>query len=191
MSGNGGVIGPINTPTVSTASGVWSLSKQQQAKEDSIWPAPLTALFLVVGGGASGGGQFYHSAGGGAGGYLETSVAIPLTDGAVYTVTIGAGGAYPSSSTQGNAGSSSSVSGTGMTTATALGGGGGARGYGNSGAPGTRDGGSGGGGGGNSGASMTLESYQGGGGVQTAPTSDWGAYANDGGDNEYGSSQAP
>ena len=38
---------------------------------------------------------------------------------------------------------------------------------------------------------MTLESYQGGGGVQTAPTSDWGAYANDGGDNEYGSSQAP
>ena len=51
MSGNGGVIGPINTPTVSTASGVWSLSKQQQAKEDSIWPAPLTALFLVVGAG--------------------------------------------------------------------------------------------------------------------------------------------
>ena len=37
---NGSVIGPINTPTSSVASGVWSLGEVAEAVRDSIWPAP-------------------------------------------------------------------------------------------------------------------------------------------------------
>lgn len=35
---NGGVIGKINTPTTSTASGVWSIEQQFEAQSSSIWP---------------------------------------------------------------------------------------------------------------------------------------------------------
>ena len=37
---NGSVIGPINTPTSSVASGVWSLGEVAEAVRDSIWPGP-------------------------------------------------------------------------------------------------------------------------------------------------------
>ena len=35
---NGGVIGKINTPTTSLASGVWSLDSQFDSQSSSIWP---------------------------------------------------------------------------------------------------------------------------------------------------------
>ena len=37
---NGSVIGPINTPTSSVASGVWSLGEVAEAQRDGIWPNP-------------------------------------------------------------------------------------------------------------------------------------------------------
>ena len=84
-----------------------------------------TAEYLVVAGG--GGGADGKGGGGGAGGYLTNygGTAITLTQGATYTVTVGAGGtatAYPSVSGQGG---NSVLSGTGITTITSIGGGGG------------------------------------------------------------------
>ena len=40
--GNGGIIGPANVPTITTASGVWSLREQQQAQGRGAWPLALT-----------------------------------------------------------------------------------------------------------------------------------------------------
>ena len=163
-------------------SGIWSISG---GGDDSIntrrrsgkWGSNVESVlsrnpnfqiqFLIVGGGGAGGGQHYHAAGGGAGGMLTGT--LGFVAGETLTVTVGAGGATVGNSTQGTAGGNSVVANPTITTSTALGGGGGARGYGPSGAPSTRDGGSGGGGGGNSGASMISESYLGGDGNQTAP----------------------
>ena len=39
--GNGGIIGPANVPTITTASGVWSLREQQQAQGRGAWPLAL------------------------------------------------------------------------------------------------------------------------------------------------------
>ena len=39
--GNGGIIGPANVPTLTTASGVWSLREQQQAQGRGAWPLAL------------------------------------------------------------------------------------------------------------------------------------------------------
>jgi len=116
-----------------------------------------TADWLVVAGGGSGGdctSPARHGGGGGAGGlrtsYGSTSgggssaeLAMSITSGTVYTITVGAGGASIGSShdTAGNNGANSSISGAGMTTITSLGGGGGG---GNS--VGANSGGSGGGG---------------------------------------------
>ena len=35
---NGGIIGKINTPTTSVASGVWTLDSQFESQSSSIWP---------------------------------------------------------------------------------------------------------------------------------------------------------
>ena len=35
---NGGIIGKLNTPTTSVASGVWTLQDQFEAQTSSIWP---------------------------------------------------------------------------------------------------------------------------------------------------------
>ena len=35
---NGGIIGKINTPTQTVASGVWSIEQQFEAQSSSIWP---------------------------------------------------------------------------------------------------------------------------------------------------------
>jgi hypothetical protein len=111
-----------------------------------------TASYLMVAGGGGGGsGQtgVNQGAGGGAGGYLSGS-SLSLTVGTTYTVTVGAGGAAPSSSIGSN-GTDSSI--TGLTTA--VGGGGG--GYSTNGAAG----GSGGGGGGIIGTGGAATSGQG------------------------------
>ena len=74
--------------------------------------------YLVVAGGGGGGGT-YSGGGGGAGGLL-TATGFTVTPNEAYTVTIGAGGATSSASTQGNDGTNSVFS-----SLTAIGGGGG------------------------------------------------------------------
>ena len=44
---NGGVIGPINTPTSSVASGVWSLGEVAEAQRDSSWPNPTLGHWVI------------------------------------------------------------------------------------------------------------------------------------------------
>jgi hypothetical protein len=75
--------------------------------------------YLVVAGGGGGGGT-YSGGGGGAGGLL-TATGFTVTPNEAYTVTIGAGGATSTASTQGNDGTNSVFS-----SLTAIGGGGGA-----------------------------------------------------------------
>ena len=75
---------------------------------------------LVVAGGGSAGSALYHSGGGGAGGFLYKG-GYQINDNTTITVTIGAGGAAPSTQvTKGNNGSNSVFE-----TLTAIGGGGG------------------------------------------------------------------
>lgn len=70
------------------------------------------ASYLVVAGGGSGGG-INGGGGGGAGGFLTNSAT--LTAGAVYTITVGAGGASATSGASGSSGSNSSISLIGIT----------------------------------------------------------------------------
>lgn len=90
---NGGVIGTVNTPTTTTASGIWSLSEQEVNKAN--WPfvysGPTAVEYLVVAGGGGGGDN--NSGGGGAGGY-RTATGLSVSPSSPITVTIGAGGAY-------------------------------------------------------------------------------------------------
>jgi len=44
---NGGIIGKINTPTTSVASGVWSLDSQFEAQSGSIWPLAFPRVTLA------------------------------------------------------------------------------------------------------------------------------------------------
>ena len=55
---NGGIIGVVNTPTTSVATGVWALEDQFNARVGNIWPSrpPYSIDFLVIAGGGSGGG---------------------------------------------------------------------------------------------------------------------------------------
>jgi hypothetical protein len=118
-------------------------------------PPPSDGYYLIVGGGGAGGNNQYHGGGGGAGGLRENygGTAIDLGQGAVYTVSVGAGGTIPSPGSQGinNSGEASSIIGSGVSLTSAGGGFGGSnyRLAGGSGDPGaTRDGGDGGSGGG-------------------------------------------
>jgi len=44
---NGGIVGPINTPTTSAASGVWTMSEVYQHELDDLWPAPFGGWFAT------------------------------------------------------------------------------------------------------------------------------------------------
>mgnify|MGYP003115821192 CR=1 FL=1 len=44
---NGGIIGKINTPTTTVASGVWSLDSQFEAQSSSIWPLAFPQTTIV------------------------------------------------------------------------------------------------------------------------------------------------
>ena len=44
---NGGVIGKINTPTTSAASGVWSIEQQFEAQSSSIWPLAFPQITIA------------------------------------------------------------------------------------------------------------------------------------------------
>jgi len=44
---NGGIIGKINTPTTSAASGVWSIEQQFEAQSSSIWPLAFPQITIA------------------------------------------------------------------------------------------------------------------------------------------------
>ena len=76
---NGGIIGVVNTPTTTTASGVWALEDQFNARVSNIWPSiPYSVDFLVVAGGAGAGGATAGSGSGagGAGGFRTSTQSI-------------------------------------------------------------------------------------------------------------------
>ena len=135
----------------------------------AISPPPVDIEWLVIAGGGGGAGNYYHG-GGGAGGYRTNfgGTKLTLTEGNVYTATVGAGG-DSNNTANGDPGVDSSLAGTGITTITSTGGG-----YGGC-ADDGGDGGSGGGAGGsgNSGGSGNTPS--------TSPSQ-----GNDGGDGGNG-----
>jgi hypothetical protein len=135
--GNGGIIGPANIPTTTSAKGIWSLMEQLLAQRQGIWPSPTPAgytviqtftatstwtcptgvtevEYLVVAGG--GGGGSTTGGGGGAGGF-RTGTAATVSAGTDYVITVGAAGTAGSGfnsagSVGGNGGTSSIVGGT-------------------------------------------------------------------------------
>ena len=116
---NGGIIGVVNTPTQSVASGVWASQDQYNARVGDIWPGqPYSIDFLVIAGGGGGGSGAVapnNGGGGGAGGYRTSTQTV--SGGTVITVTVGDGGALDVS------GNASEISGSGLTTITSAGGG--------------------------------------------------------------------
>lgn len=93
---NGGIIGVVNNPTTSIASGVWSLKEQYDAKVGGIWVTGIEAT-----GGAeikTVGGYTYHL-------FDSTSSLVITQGGAVDIAVIGAGGGGGSNGTStGNGG---------------------------------------------------------------------------------------
>jgi hypothetical protein len=94
---NGGIIGKVNTPTTSTATGVWRLQDQYNARKNDIWPGqpqPYSVDFLVIAGGGGGGnnGSGDGGGGGGAGGFRTSTQTV--SPGTVITITVGDGGTY-------------------------------------------------------------------------------------------------
>ena len=147
--------------------------------------------FLVIAGGAGGGGpqSSYGGAGGGAGGYrtsdgtsgggASAETALSFTPAAVYTITVGAGGAAGSgASSLGSTGVDSSIAGSGISTKTSAGGGGGGS------TQAGADGGSGGGAGLNQsvGAGTANQGYAGG----LSPGSSWDGKGGGGGASAVG-----
>jgi hypothetical protein len=98
----------------------------------------LSASYLIVAGGGSGG--YGYGAGGGAGGML-TGSSLTIDTNSTYLVTVGAGGAFPTTTGNGNNGNNSTFS---LVSTASVGGGGGG-----SGSSAGNSGGSGGGGGAN------------------------------------------
>lgn len=102
MSGNGGIVGPKNTPTASVASGIWSLAEVQEARRGNIWPVTPRIEFRMVGGGGGAGSGYlgnYYGRGGGAG----YTVFVTEYAGPFYVI-VGKGGAVGSGGTGGAAG---------------------------------------------------------------------------------------
>jgi hypothetical protein len=93
---NGGIIGVVNTPTTSVASGVWSLKEQYNARVGGIWVNPIEATggseVVTVGG------YKYH--------LFDSSSSFDVTNGGdVEILVIGAGGGGGSDGTStGNGG---------------------------------------------------------------------------------------
>lgn len=144
----------------------WVASSGVNEGSTALATITYSADFLVIAGGGSGG--YSNGCGGGAGGYrnsylTETSggggsseASLTLSQGIVYTITVGAGGASATVLGVGNNGNDSSISGTGITTITSIGGGRGGRlGAG---------GGNGGSGGGGGGLGTANQGFNGGGG---------------------------
>ena len=64
---NGGIIGKINTPTTSVASGVWSLDSQFEAQSSSIWPLAFPQTTIANSCRFDGSSDYLHKTASGAG----------------------------------------------------------------------------------------------------------------------------
>ena len=121
---DGGIIGSLNTPTTSVASGIWTVKDNEEYTRRGLWPSqgyPIGAInvaVLIVAGGGGGGASW--GGGGGAGSITYNSNYI-LPTGINYPIIIGAGGA--ASSTNGVKGSNGTSS--SFYTLSSTGGGGG------------------------------------------------------------------
>jgi Concanavalin A-like lectin/glucanases superfamily len=123
---DGGVIGSLNTPSLTSAGGIWTLKDNEEYTRRGLWPAAsfpvnsVNAAVLLVAGGGAGGMDF--GGGGGAGGVIQLNNYV-LSYGNLslppYTAIVGAGGAGPTT----YAGLPSSGSNTSMFGYTAIGGG--------------------------------------------------------------------
>jgi|5B_taG_2_1085324.scaffolds.fasta_scaffold45510_1 hypothetical protein len=60
---NGGILGKINTPTTSVASGVWSLDSQFEAQSSSIWPLAFPQTTIANSCRFSGGNDYLRTTG--------------------------------------------------------------------------------------------------------------------------------
>ena len=121
---DGGIIGSLNTPTTSVASGIWTVKDNEEYTRRGLWPSQgypvgsINATMLIVAGGGGGGAGW--GGGGGAGSITYNSNYI-LPTGTNYPIIIGAGGA--ASSTNGVKGSNGTSS--SFYTLSSTGGGGG------------------------------------------------------------------
>lgn len=110
MGRRGGRIGPINTPTATAVSGIFSLTDHQQALGSLAWPGPRLEVFMWGGGGAGGtAGGWSYGAAGGAGGAAYALLKMPT--GTLY-VTVGGGGGVNSSTNATGGGGKATRSGT-------------------------------------------------------------------------------
>ena len=123
---------------------IYSGSSWQSLTAASALPTQSVTYLAVGGGGGAGTNNTDYGGGGGGGGMLEGTLA--LTQGNVYTITVGA-----ASTARDTNGSNTVISGTGITTVTAYGGGAGGYGWNGSSAGAGASGGNGGGAGGRSG----------------------------------------
>jgi len=64
---NGGILGKINTPTTSVASGVWSLDSQFEAQSSSIWPLAFPQTTIANSCRFDGSSDYLHKTASGAG----------------------------------------------------------------------------------------------------------------------------
>ena len=124
---DGGIIGSLNTPTTSVASGIWTVKDNEEYTRRGLWPSQgypvgsINATMLIVAGG--GGGGYWNAGvnnggGGGAGGLYFANVT--LSTGTSGSIIIGAGGAGGTGSTAAPNGSNTTAFGY-----STLGGGGG------------------------------------------------------------------
>ena len=107
---NGGIIGPEILPENNMASGIWSLSDQQQ--KTTTWPIPTILVeFLIIGGGGGGAYNNFFGTAGSGGGAIASSITQLKKNTVVYPIVVGAGGPsrLPSSYQSATAGNSSSA----------------------------------------------------------------------------------
>jgi hypothetical protein len=103
MSRRGGGIGPLRSVGGVSATGIWSLTDQQQNIDT--WPIRGVMIdYLVVAGG--GGGGYNNGGGGGGGGMLFSTIPIGAPFG-TYRVVVGAGGPGSFGTTRASNGSNS------------------------------------------------------------------------------------
>ena len=109
---DGGIIGSLNTPTTSVASGIWTVKDNEEYTRRGLWPlqsspvGSLNVAVLIVAGGGGGGASW---GGGGGAGSITYNSNYNLPTGINYPIIIGAGGAASSANgVKGSNGTSSS-----------------------------------------------------------------------------------
>lgn len=92
---NGGLIGTQRRATNTVASGIWSLSDQQENRGAGNWPVGVPVIFKLWGGAGAGLGTNQCSPSntyGGAGGFVKVSTGTTIPKGSVLYIYVGSGG---------------------------------------------------------------------------------------------------